>query len=417
MSVAANNTWGNPAGTVGTLNGLFKETYADKLKELIPDGVKLLNRIKFLPKDKQPGNLYHQPVVLGLEHGVTFASSDEDAFNLLAPVSGSIKDAQVKGNPAVLRSVLGYAAASRSVTSQMAFEQGTKFLVANMLRSLSKKIEIQLLYGQMGYAKVASNSTTVITIQTAEWAPGIWAGAENMPIEIRDSTGATSKGNFSVVSVDMDARTITVNADPGSLVSGDVIWHKGAYGNEFAGIHYILTLSSGSLFNINVGTYNLFRGNQYDASSGALSFSKLNLAAARAVEKGLDSALYVLINPRTWANLLSDQAALRRYDSSYSPKEAENGSKTIKFHAQNGEMEIDPSIYVKEGYAYMLSLEDWCRVGSSDITFKRPGQGDEFFRDLESAAGYELRAYTDQAVFCCAPGRNVIVINIVNQTV
>lgn len=47
------------ANTLSTLNGLFKEAYADKLKELIPDGVKLLNKIKFLPKDKQPGNLYH----------------------------------------------------------------------------------------------------------------------------------------------------------------------------------------------------------------------------------------------------------------------------------------------------------------------------------------------------------------------
>jgi hypothetical protein len=41
-----------------------------------------------MSKDKQPGNLYHQPVILGLEHGVTFASSDEDAFNLNAPVAG-----------------------------------------------------------------------------------------------------------------------------------------------------------------------------------------------------------------------------------------------------------------------------------------------------------------------------------------
>ena len=56
MSSAA-NTFGNPAGTFGTLNGFFKETYADKLGELIPDGVKVLNKIKFMSKDKQPGNL------------------------------------------------------------------------------------------------------------------------------------------------------------------------------------------------------------------------------------------------------------------------------------------------------------------------------------------------------------------------
>lgn len=55
------------------------------------------------------------------------------------------------------------------------------------------------------------------------------------------------------------------------------------------------------------------------------------------------------------------------------------------------------------------------RVGSTDMTFKRPGQGEEFFRDLENAAAYELRLYSDQAVFCMAPGKNVIVTAIVNS--
>jgi hypothetical protein len=43
-----------------------------------------------------------------------------------------------------------------------------------------------MLYGQVGYAVIGSTAGTLITISTAEWAPGIWAGAENMPIEIRD---------------------------------------------------------------------------------------------------------------------------------------------------------------------------------------------------------------------------------------
>jgi len=413
--MATTNTFGNPAGTVGTLNGLFKEAYADKLAELIPDGVKLLNKIKFMSKDKQPGNLYHQPVILGLEHGVTFASSDEDAFNLNAPVAGQIKDAQVKGNPVVLRSLLGYVAASRAAQGgSKAFMDATKFLVANMLRSMAKKLEIEMLYGQMGYGTVASQSGAVITITTAEWA-GIWAGAEGMPIEVRDSTGATSRGEATVQSVDMDARTITLNVSTLSLSAGDVIWHKGAYGNEFPGIHKILTISSGTLFNINVGTYNLFRGNQYSAGSAALSFSKINQAAARAVEKGLDGKLLALVNPRGWANMLNDQAALRRYDDSYSKDKTEVGSKGILFHSQNGEIEIEPSIYVKEGYCYLLDIEGWFRVGSTDMTFKRPGQGEEFFRDLENSAAYELRLYSDQAVFCAAPARNVIITSVVNS--
>lgn len=53
------NTFGTPNNSVGNLNGMFKETYGDKLQDLIPDGVKLQNKIKFMSKERQPGNLFH----------------------------------------------------------------------------------------------------------------------------------------------------------------------------------------------------------------------------------------------------------------------------------------------------------------------------------------------------------------------
>jgi hypothetical protein len=397
-----------------SLNALFKESYADKLKDLIPDGVKLYKMIKFMSKDKMPGNLFHQPVILGHEHGVTFASSDDDAFSLNAPVAGNIKDAQVRGNPIVMRSVLGYVSASRAAQGgSKAFMDATKFLVANMLRSIAKKLEIEMLYGQIGYGTVASVASNVITITTAEWAPGIWSGAENMPIELRDSTGATSRGECSITSVDLDARTITVNALPAGTGAGDVIWHKGAYGNEFSGIHKIIT-NTGTLFNISASSYSLWKGNTYSAASASLSLAKIERALSMAVAKGLDGDVSVMVNPKTWADLLVEQVALRKFDGSYSSAQLENGSKAIKFYGQNGMITIEPSIYIKEGYAYCLCLEDFQKVGSTDVTFKRPASDGEFFRELENSAGYELRAYSDQALFCQAPGRQVLISNITN---
>ena len=412
------NTFSTPNNTVGNLNGLFKEVYADKMKELIPDMVKLLNMIKFMSKDKQPGNLYHQPVVLGLEHGITFASSDDDAFALLPAIAGAIKDAQVKGSPAVLRSILGYSAASRAAQGgAQAFMDATKFVVGNMLRSMSKKIEIEMFYGQTGYGVLSAAAGTLLTISAGEWAPGIWAGGENMPIEVRSSAGVL-RGSASIQSVDMSAKTITTDTAIVGAVATDIIWHKGAYGNEFVGIHKIIDQTGlTTLFNIDVSAsgYNLFKGNKYSAQSGALSFTKLNQAVARSVEKGLESKITAFVNPRGWANMLSDQAALRKYDGSYSKKKLENGTEALSFYSQNGEIEIIPSIYVKEGYAYLLSMEDFARVGSTDITFKRPGADGNFFRDLENASGYELRCYTDQAVFCAAPGKQTLIYSIVNQ--
>lgn len=315
-----------------------------------------------------------------------------------------------------MRSVLGLVAAGRAAQGgNKAFMDATKFLVSNMLRSMAKKLEIEMLYGQVGYGEVASISGATITIVTKEWAPGIWAGSVNMPIEIRDSTGATSRGNFKIKTVDMEARTVTLDVTPSGISAGDVIWHAGAYGNEFPGIHKILSITSGTLFNIDVATYELFKGNTFSASNAALSFAKISLATSRAVEKGLDSDLYCLVNPRGWSNLMNDQAALRHYDQSYDANKAKNGSKSIEFYSQNGMIEIEPSIYVKEGYSYLLSVSDWYRVGSTDMSFKRPGQEGEFFRELENSAGYELRLYSDQAIFCHAPGKSVLINNIVNS--
>lgn len=397
-----------------SLNANFKIVYADAIRNLIPDGVKLLNQVPFQKKEAL-GQYFSQPVILGLEHGITFADSTDDAFALQAAVAGQLKEAQVRGYQMVLRSALGYAAASRAANGdRAAFEDSTKFLVQNMMRSMAKKVEIELLYGQMGYGTVASVALNVLTITTAEWAPGIWAGSENMPIEIRSALGVL-RGTANVQSVDMGARTVTVDAMPAGVVATDVVYHKGAFGKEMAGIHKIIT-NTGTLFNIDAAQYNLWKGNQVSAGSSVLSFAILQDAIARAVEKGLDSDVMVLVNPRTWSDLLTEQAALRQYDYSYQSSVAENGSQSIRFHGQNGKVEIVASIYVKEGYAYVLPPDEWMRIGSTEITFRRPGQdGEKFFRELENNAGFELRAYTDQSIFSPAPGKSTLISGIVNS--
>lgn len=397
-----------------TLNANFKVVYAEKINDLIPDGTKLVQKVPFSGREAMMGQLFSQPVVLGLEWGITYASSSDDAFALNAPVSGQLKEAQVRGCSMVLRSVLGYVAAARAAGGgQRAFEDSTKYLVENMMKSMSKALEVQLLYGQMGIGTVASVASNTITITTAEWAPGIWCGGVNKPLEIRTSAGVL-RGYCSVSSVDLSARTVTVDLLPAGTTGTDVIYSKGAYGNEMAGIHKILT-NTGSLFGIDAGVYSdLWKASSVSAGSAALTFAKLQDAIALGVEKGLDGDTMVLVNPKAWSDLLTEQAALRQYDASYKSSVAENGAQEIVFFSQAGKAEIVPSVYVKEGYAYVLSMDDFSRIGSHDIQFTRPGQEGKYFRDLENNHGFELRASTDQAIFCSAPGKSVLITGIVN---
>ena len=119
-----------------------------------------------------------------------------------------------------------------------------------------------------------------------------------------------------------------------------------------------------------------------------------------------------MVNPGHWDDLITEQSASRMYDSSYKADSMENGAKSLKFHTQAGVLEVKPNIYVPEGFCYIIKTEDFARIGSTDVTFKRPGQSDSFFRDLVDHAGFELRCYTDQALFCIKPGRQVIITNL-----
>jgi hypothetical protein len=46
-----------------------KEVYAEKIKDLVPEGMKMLTLAEFSAANKVLGSMYHQPVTLGLEHG------------------------------------------------------------------------------------------------------------------------------------------------------------------------------------------------------------------------------------------------------------------------------------------------------------------------------------------------------------
>ena len=89
-------------------------------------------------------------------------------------------------------------------------------------------------------------------------------------------------------------------------------------------------------------------------------------------------------------------------DSSYSSDKHQSGAREIEFFGQNGTIKIKASTFVKEGFAYIVCEKDLKRIGSTEVTFKRP-DGEEFFKLLENAHGVEMRCMTDQALFTSRP--------------
>jgi len=427
--------------TIATdLSGLFKESYGDDVINLIPESSIVTKATPFVQKAKQIGNVYHQPVIVRPEHGVTYAGPNAGTFDLNTAITMKLQDAQVPGYQMVLRATLDYESAFRAASGKPAFMDATQLQVENMLESLGKRLELGLIYGQSGIGVGDSSSnvnatTTDITFTLASWADGTWSGLEGATLNFFDtvsgalvSSGADSI--FTVSTVTVSTRVVRVTGTAAGITALDIAlagalqvdaFFNGSRTdattfNETAGLNKIIT-NTGTLYNISASTWSLWKGNSYDVSSAALTLGKLQAAVAVAVGRGLMEEVDVLVNPKTWGNLLTEQAGLRRYDSSYNSPKTEVGNKAIKFWSQNGALNIHSHPFVKQGEAFIVPFKRAKRIGATDITFtldSKYGEG-MIFRQLESQAGFEYRLYSNQTMFVETPAKTVKLINIVNS--
>lgn len=422
--------------TVATMDGLFKETYAESLEKLYPDMTDIAESLEFIEDEAREGNKYHQPVVLAREQGWTLSAAGGTAFTLNAAQAATSKDAQINGAEFVLRAAISYGAAARALKQEgearkRAFVKATAYVLENMLETAAWVREIELLYGggtgtgSPGIGTINSQTADNGTSQTfditlATWADGIWAGMENAFCDVYDTTMATKRnasGTMQVTAVDLENRKITflgTEAEMDNIVATDKVVLRGAKGNEMDGIELALG-NSGTLWNISAATYALWKAHTSSAASGSLSFVKMLKALNAPAARGLKAPYCFWVSPPTWTDLMNDLAALRRY-SDKAKGTIEQGGEGLSFYGQTGMLNIKPHPMMKNGSAFGYPPKYANRVGATDITFQLPGGRPNFFKELDGAAGYELRCYWNQAFFCRRMATMALINNIVNST-
>ncbi len=407
--------------TVTTLNGLFKTVYADKLQDLVPDFAILQKRVSF-SGEKKLGAYYAQPVNLAQESGFSYVGTTDAVASLGDAVAGAMKEAQVYSSELILRAQLSYKALSHSLNGDKAsFKKATAWKVEDMNNAMRKRIEIAILYGQVGVATVSvCNATDLVVITDASWAGGIWAGAEGSYVDVVPATltGAHVLSNAQITAVDSDAKQLTITgATTATVVATNLIFFKGAcitgspdtFG-EMAGLQKIIQ-NTGSLFGISATTYSLWKGN-LSTSFGQPTFGKFQTAIAKAVNKGLQEKVCLLVSPKCWGVLNTDAAALRVFDSSFGGgKKGENGFESLAFHSTNGVVEVVSHPMVKDGDAFIIPLDSMMRLGSADLTFGLNGMED-FLQWVPGKNAYEVQCYADQAVFIERPAHATYVSGI-----
>jgi hypothetical protein len=418
--------------TVAKLSGLFKEVYGDVVQWLVPDLAIVALDIKFASGDKMPGNYYHQPVLVSRPAGYTYTAPGSGVVTLKDAIPLQLQDAQVRGSQITLREQIDMEAAARASSAGARAFQNTVGLVTEAMREgMSSRLELSLLYGQLGIATAASSAntnatTTVFIVTLAQWAAGIWAGLESAQIQFYTSnTTLVSSGTdsvFTITAINNTTRAVTVTGSATGITALDIaiaanaddvnVYFNGAFSNEMAGIHKILA-NTGTLFNVSATNYSLWGANS-SAVGGALTFAKLQSGLAMAVQRGLKRSVKVYVNPVTYGNLNSDMAAARIFDSGYTGEKGENGFKRIKFFGINGEIEIIPHPALKQGFAYAVPTQNMKRIGEQEPSFKIPGMGEDMFVLVQDKSAFEMRMYTSQAVFLETPAQAVLFTGIVN---
>ena len=409
----------------GNISGLFKKRYA-KLTDILPDnGYWMLKEIAPFEAKEKNGASVEVAVNLTHENGYTLGGSTGAVVTFNSPASGAVKQATITPSEFFLTSALSTAAISRAAKEgEQAFEQATKNRVKQNLKSHMKFAEHACLYGQDAYGLGACDVTAddggftngidvtnkKFELSFATFSVGVWLGAEGMTIEqVKANDSIVAVGT--VTAVDIENRIITVSGTPEADTGSHLQLVDQDNSTDMIGAKYILD-TAGTVFGISNASYGLWKGSEY-AVGGNLTFAKLMGGLELAASKGLDADVTVLVPFHAWKQLLTEQAALRDYDSSYQPTEMNNGSKAIKFYFHTGMVEIKPSRYVRNGDAFIFENDAWKRYGSSDISMKIPGidDGELIVKPVTTSAFY-FRSYSDQQIFCHAPAHSVYLSGI-----
>lgn len=403
----------NTPATPNTAPGLFKTIYA-QISKVLPEDAILQDEVDF-SEDDATGEKIVFMVPLTYCHSFSYGPSSgaSTTITLNDAQPPYIGKAEVEGYQLIGRIQMDYPYLSKAASKgKRAFQAAMDASMESLVESARRRIEISLLHGQMSLGKVQTNSSGTLTITAATWSPGIWVGMKDCVLTAFDALTASAtqdNGDLVVSSVVPASRQVVVTGTSGAVDSNSYLWFKGSRSdtafNEGAGLMKIAS-NTGSLFGLSAATYDIW-GAVQKTVSGPITFAKVQEGQAEAQVKGLREETLLLVAPKRFAELNTDMAADRVFDSSYSSAKGEMGVSEIVYHSAAGVIRVKGHSLMKEGEAVSFPPSKCLRVGSTDLTFELPGTNGEMLLHIPDKNVYEARCYSDQVFFCKTPGRIV----------
>lgn len=415
--------------TVTQASGLLKPVFG-KLETLLSDGALLQKKYKLAEDVPLVGDRFEQPVLLRPPQGHSYAGSGGNVSDVNDPRAGKTEPAKVTPFLYLLTDWVSYSLFDRAKQGgQQAFVSAAEFQARALTLSARNNLEIQLLHGREGIGTVnAAISSHVITLTTASLSPGILSQLEGALIDVFQSDLSTKRAlNLIVSAVDVDAGTVTVidagmtgahsaAEDDSGVTSTDVLFFAGALSNggtfnEMYGIGKQLSASTGTYFNIDKASYNLWRASTM-TSVGEFTPTTLVTAATKAMNRGFAAGkLLAIMAPRAWGVLNSALMVNEMWtDGKATMKRTGAGEIEVQVGAISIECMAHP--FQKQGQCYVIPEQWFKRIGSVDLTFKVPGRDDEYLEPIQGKTGCQMQCRADFQGFVEKPAWAVHVSGI-----
>ena len=384
--------------TTSTLVNRLKKRYNKETSQLVPVPADLQRRLPFRA-DIGGGEQTEFDVQLSLELGFT---QGEGALN--GAIAQTNAKAIVSAYNLTLQSQVSYSLIARAQKEEQAFNRFGDSKFIPMVDSFRMREEFLALQGRRGLGVVSANNSGVLTITAASWNATLMCSIKGAILEAWTAVDGSTQHNadLTVSAVDVANRTITVTGTSSAVVENDILFFKGDHNTGRIGLMHIAK-NTGTLYNIDAAANALWKANTYDAGTSALTLGKILAAAGKSAVKGcVGKQLVCYVPVQTFQTLVSDEAALVQYKAGVST--AERGFDTIKFLGANGQIEVVPHLYMRDGEAVLWPEEFTYIIGSIEATTQLAKDGDMIF-DLEGYNYKEMRMFSDSCgVFCERPG-------------
>lgn len=434
---------------LGSLNDQFKEKFSDKIAKHLTANSIYTQRIPFR-ESEMIGEAFEEPVCIRRTTGGDYARSGVGQVSYSDIRTSQIVKARQVGSQIFMGDGMDLESVYSSQGTDRAWSPEWNKCMTALMDSSRFRQEMATMWGQHTGGSIgvvdgvpAVSATSTVTILAKEVSSGIIFQLENTLVEIFDSALTTQRISaitgitpaYSVLTVDPDAGTFTLDNSAGVIQSTDVIFFKGerttSTFNVQAGIHTWLN-NTGTIAGISSTANAVWKPNILSAGNLPLTFDKLLTVTGRLFNRGFMGKLIAEVPIRSWNNMMSDMSALVRRTPS--EKKYVLGAEAIEFRTGAGNVEVIAHPYAKEGYAHItptlqsrgdgyteqeLDNAPLRRVGATDLIFVGPsgkgskGKRAEWFYNLQRTNLLIAETYIHEAVFMTCPCFTASITNIV----